>query len=294
MKRTRILVGTDFSAAAESAVDRAVALAARFEAQLRVVHAVPPPGFAERMFPARREWGDEIAVRAATVLKERAARITDERIEVSTGLVTGWASAAISRAAGEFGADMIVVGARGESPGSPRSAGLGGTAYKLLRRARRPLLLVRRPGMALPHRVLAALDLGGSAEHVAAWAQKIAADADGSGLVALHVFEVPYAERLDAYGVSRKALDVYAGGELAERQTALRELLERVGVEARGGALVMRGNAVKTISAQLRKLEIDTLVIGKHTRRKRDAAAPYGSVCRRLAHFAPVDVLVVP
>lgn len=81
---------------------------------------------------------------------------------------------------------------------------------------------------------------------------------------------------------------------MSNDRTRCARFLRRLSIGERVTALVLRGGAIRTISAQLRKLKIDTLVIGKHTRRKRDAAAPYGSVCHYLANVSPVDVLVVP
>jgi nucleotide-binding universal stress UspA family protein len=145
----------------------------------------------------------------------------------------------------------------------------------------------------VPKRVLAALDLAPAAATVVRWGHSIA---PAGGLTALHVFEAPFAGRLRGYGVSRKALDVYASDQREEREAALNALLADAGIGSRSRvtALVLRGEALKSLSAQIRKLDIDTLAIGKHTRHKRDAAAPYGSVCHYLAYFAPVDVLVVP
>jgi nucleotide-binding universal stress UspA family protein len=74
----------------------------------------------------------------------------------------------------------------------------------------------------------------------------------------------------------------------------MRTILAGADIDNRVNCLVLRGEARRVISAQLRKLNIATLVMGKHTRRKGSATAPDGSVCRYLTYFAPVDVLVVP
>lgn len=218
MAPRKILVATDFTPASDLAVQRAAALAARFKSELRIVHAIPPLGLWEGMLPSRQQWNDEISARAAPSLKDRASRITAKSMAVSTGLLIGRASTAIARAAAEYEPDLVVIGARGTGR-LPMKSGLGGTASKLLRTARRPLLLVRRPDVGLPQRVLAALDLADSSESVALWADRIVG---GREFTVIHVFEAPYADRLRAYGVSHKAIDVYAGDRYVERQDAMR------------------------------------------------------------------------
>lgn len=292
MTPKRILVAADFSPAADLAVRRAVALARRYKAELRLVHAVPPLRSLEGLFPSRRKWKEEVSARAAAALKAQAKRlVTDKRIDVSTGLLSGRASAAIAGAVADFQPDLLVMGARGEGRLPSTKSGLGGTATKLIRSTEVPLLLVRRPEIDLPRKVLVALDLTPASASVARWANSIAA---GGELTAVHVFEAPFAERLRVYGVSRKTIDVYAADQSADLEQAMRTILAGADIDNRVNCLVLRGEARRVISAQLRKLNIATLVMGKHTRRKGSATAPDGSVCRYLAYFAPVDVLVVP
>ena len=169
------------------------------------------------------------------------------------------------------------------------STGLGHTASKLIGTTKTPLLLVRHESAAR-NNVLAALDLTPASVRVARWARSLAKGQANY----LHVFEAPFANRLRGYGVSRKTLDVYATEQLTERDRALRRVLLEAGVSQRTPRMVLRGEAAKAIDAQVRKLKIDTLVVGKHSRRKRDVASPYGSVCHHVAYFAPSDVLVVP
>lgn len=292
MKLKKILVATDFSPAADVAVRRAAAFAQRYKAHLQLIHVVPPQRWLEGLFASRQHWSAEVSARAAATLKAQADEaVADRRIEVSTALVAGKASAAIMDAAKQFAPDLLIVGARGEREVPDASAGLGHTASKLVSSTQTPLLLVRRDDIELPAKILAALDLTPTSKRVAQWADIVAAKGE---LTVIHAFEAPFANRLRRYGVSRKAIDVYAADQQAEREGAVRELLVQAGVSNRTSRLVLRGEAVKLIGAQLRKLKADTLVIGKHSRRKRDDAAPYGSVCHYLSHFAAVDVLVVP
>ncbi len=292
MKPGRILVGTDFSPASELAVQRAAALAAKFGAELRLIHAAPPRRWLPGIPGSRSAWTQQVRAQASAMLKAQAGRLSAEQgIEISTGLMEDRASLAIASAVAQFEPELVVAGARGESMLKGPQPGLGQTASRLLVTLQAPLLLVRRADIETPRRVLAALDLTAASRRVAQWAVAMAGK---GGCTALHVFEAPFADRLRSYGVSRKAIDVYAGNQQQEGEQALQALLNAAGVERRAARLVVRGEAIRVIAAHLKKLKADTLVLGKHTRRKRDAAQPHGSVCNHFAQFASTDVLVVP
>jgi universal stress protein E len=291
MNPKRILVATDFSPAAELAVERAATLAKMFQAELRLLHIVPPQRWFAGLFASRKEWSAQVRGSAAAALKERASRVADEvRIEVSTALLSGSASSVIVGAAADYRPDLLAIGVFGAGHPANNSTGLGHTASKLIGTTKTPLLLVRHASPAAPKNVLAALDLTPASVRVARWARFITKGQANY----LHVFEAPFTQRLQGYGVSRKTLDVYATEQLAERDGALRRVLLEAGLSQRTPRLVLRGEAAKIIGAQVRKLKIDTLVVGKHSRRKRDATSPYGSVCHHVAYFSPSDVLVVP
>lgn len=289
----KILVATDFSSPAAAAVQRAAALAQHYKAELRLVHAMPSRRWLEGLLPSRQHWAQQVSARASAALKAEAGQVAAIRkIEVSTALTRGRASVAVATAAEQFKPDLIVIGAIGEHLSKDGPTGLGNTARKLLGAIDVPLLLVRRGDIELPVRVLAALDLTPAAAAVMRWAGRITVK--NSDLTALHVFETPFAGRLRSYGVSRETIDVYARDHQLECEQKLRSVLTAAGAGRHVNKLVLRGEAIRLITGQLRKLKIDTLVIGRHSRRKRDDTAPYGSVCQHLARFAPVDVLIVP
>ena len=111
----KILVATDFSSAGGRAVQVAARLARQARAALRVVQVAP----------SRRRlaqfWRVDVATAITAHRRAHAAlrRVADSidpssRIEVSTGLVSGAASVQIARAARDYGADLLVIGAIGE------------------------------------------------------------------------------------------------------------------------------------------------------------------------------------
>jgi nucleotide-binding universal stress UspA family protein len=119
-----VIVGTDFSAPAAAAVEKARLLARRLDEEVEIVHVsqcVDP----ERWEPgaAEREWLDAIGEPA-------------ERVTIRRG--TPWVE--LVRIAEERQASMIVVGSHGRSGFQP--VALGATVARLALLSSRPTLLV--------------------------------------------------------------------------------------------------------------------------------------------------------
>lgn len=289
----KILVGTDFSVAARGAVQVAAAWARREQAALNIVHVVPP----RRLLAGLWHRGASSMVDAAhrharEALKKLADEIDPSRqLEISTGLAVGAASAALRRMVQTYRPDVLVIGAHGEHEGAGEPS-LGGTALKLLAAGPAPLLLVRTGAGAAPATVVAAVDLSPLSGEVLAWADRCVA---GGGRVhAVHVWETPFAARLESYGLSPEAIDVYAGEEQRRRELELTSLVTTSSGEHATARLVVRGEPTARLLEQLRTLAPGLVVLGRHDPRRRRAAGSYGSVCRNLAFFAPTDVLIVP
>ena len=125
-------------------MDVAAEWAREAAAQLRIVHVTPPKGRLSVAWHLKAAVADTIQHHAANALK-RTAEIADPQrmLELSTGVLSGPAARSIVRAAREYRADVLVVGARGEhdEDGAPT---IGGTSAKLLDAAEIPLLLVRQ------------------------------------------------------------------------------------------------------------------------------------------------------
>jgi len=292
MKIKRILVATDFSTAGTHAVQEAAAWASRTGAALRVVHVVPPARWLKG--PWGRETSDLAVLRsnAADVLRRAADAISASvRTELSTALLSGHASREIIRAARDFKCDLLIVGAVGERARSSRRPALGGTAAKLVASTTVPLLIVRTRPKREPVRVLAAVDLTPVSQRVLNWA---AAAAAGGKLGVLHVYEVPFAARLETYRVSATAIDVYAKDEQDRRESRLEDLLafhEKLGPVP----LVVRGDPIMQLFSHIEQFGATLVVLGQHSQRKpRDSRAIFGSVCRYATTFARINTLVVP
>lgn len=141
----RILVPVDFSETARAAMETAVDLAAKFDAEVLLVHAYPIPGYT---FP------DGSAVASSRMLQEladEAARHLDEWRElalkagaarVSTDTAVGDPAGEIVRLAAEKKADLVVMGTHGRT--GIEHALMGSIAERVVRRAKCPVLTVRK------------------------------------------------------------------------------------------------------------------------------------------------------
>jgi nucleotide-binding universal stress UspA family protein len=287
----RILVATDFSKAGQRAVDVAAEWARETRAQLRIVHVTPPKGWLSGAWNLKASAADAIQHHAANALKQAAERADAARaIELSTGVLSGPAARSIARAARDYRADLLVVGARGERDENGEPV-LGGTSAKLLASAETPLLLVRRTRRDPVAGVVAAVDLAPHSAAVLEWAHFAAA---GRHLHAYHVFDVPFAARLESYGLAATAIDVYSEQARSECDAALAALVTSIGRAGITSRAVERGEPIALIRRYLESVRPSLVVLGKHGRPKGSASArAAGNVCRFIASSVPADVLVV-
>jgi nucleotide-binding universal stress UspA family protein len=287
----RVLVATDFSQAGQRAVDVAAEWAQQARAQLQIVHVAPPQRWLRGLWGLGSSAGDSIESHAAEALKEVAKRVDPQRnIELSTGVLTGTATRSIAREARDYQADLIVVGARGERDAAGER-GLGGTSTKLLAAAHVPLLLVRQSRKDPVLGVVAALDLSPRSRAVLEWADLAAAERH---LYAYHVYHMPFAARLEAYGLAASAVDVYSQRAHAQCEadlTALVASIARPGVTTHA---VERGDPGVLIGRYVESIRPSLVVLGKHVKSSRSRAeSSVGNVCRHIASSVAANVLVV-
>lgn len=286
----RVLVATDFSPAGARALRTAAAIARREDAALQILHVAPPRRWMSSFWKANDSIVERAYSQARAALQCVAAELAGNGpANVSTGLVMGAASRAIARAAAESRADLLVVGARGEHETATHEPGLGGTATALLAATPVPLLLVRSEYGRVARRVLAAVDLSAGSAPIVDWARALAGN---STLHVFHAYEVPFAARLELYGVHRESVDAYAADEQERRERKLAALL--AADEARSETIVERGDAGSLLFRCIARVEANLVVLGKHARRLRRRNTTYGNVCRYISSFTPANVLVVP
>lgn len=288
----RILAAIDFSEPSAEAFRWA---ARRFpEAEITLFHALErgaPPAYVRRALGDQLDLGRERELDVRTNL-ELLAEEAGVPARIAVG--SGWAPAAVERAASEVDAGLVVVGAHTrriwpwDEPGA--------TASSIVDQASRPVLVWRpRPRQADPEdrTVLAALDLRERSEGVGPAAAEVSAYFEAR-MVLIHVLPRTLQAYLRAVSTTRKAEETLKQvGDAARRELveqvppALREELEIQPV-------VVRGRPVTQILAAAENEAANLIVMGQRHAPSRTGRALMGSVTGSVLRGANCSVLVLP
>ncbi|MDP2810576.1 MAG: universal stress protein [Rhodocyclaceae bacterium] len=280
-----IVVATDFSAAAKRAMRRAALIARQHGAELHLLHVTAPlalyPG--QELGPADGTVGD------ATIHEQfdAVARWLREHygIRVRVAQRIGRAHTQIADYAATVRADLVAVGARGES--SMLRLLLGSAASRLLRVRQGPVLIVRGEPVEPYEQVLAAVDFFPHARAVVEWAGKLARD---GRLRLLHVLEP-----LDERGLRAKGPDDAA---IRQRRDESRAIAENLMADLRSGLQGEVEICIETGYPPARILEYagdwrpGLIVVGRQGRGGLEEFL-LGSVSKGVAQAAYCDVLLV-
>ena len=290
----RILAATDLSAPARHAVARAFRLAASSGGELHVLHAME----LEVLDTSLREMlGDNVsAVKAALVddarehLRQLAGDPANhEGIAAHTRVDAGNPLSVIATEADALDADLVVLGARGES--FLRHTLLGSTAARLLRKsAKHPVLVVKQPPHEAYRSVLVAVDFSPVSLTAIRLARQWAPDAD---LTILHAFELPYEGKLAFAGVEEQIIHRYIASGSETRRKRLHDMAVLAGlVPANYSARVSHGDPSQQIVAMEQEVDADLIVVGKHGTHIVEEML-LGSVTKHVLAESQCDVLVI-
>lgn len=265
----RILLATDGSAQSQAAVDATIELARFTGTMVRVAHIC-----------TAEDRGEAEALLAGTVERLAAAGVMADQ-EVFKG-DAGHVAAAISTVAGEFNADLVVLGSRGLSDWG--SLFKHSVSHQVLAAVDCPVLVVRtRPAgdIASTRRILVAV-AGGDDIAPAVRATTAVARSRRCTVMAVHVAQAI---------VSPPGLAYFENDEEIQRTIArtLQELRD-AGVAAEG-MVAPTGPVVATIARVAEEWNADLIVTGSS--RMGDAASLLlGSVSHGLLHESAVPVLI--
>jgi len=295
MPLRRILVATDFSAAARLALWRAGQLARQNDAYLHVVHARPDWNqFAPTSAVAPEHY------RVVTEECENALRDDLAYVEKTFGLHArgetrvGRASPVLRSAITQIEPHLVVVGARGERDDPAMIPLLGGTALKLIAYADRPVLLVRTSGTGEYKTAVTAVERpSASARELVRWACTLIGEGDCH---IVHAFDAPYAARMRRHGVSEDAVRACSETVRAQAKQFIEEMLDLEGCGGRRlHAHLVCGEPVSAVLTEVGRCAPELIVVGKHGHPPREhLVRSLGSVALRIAYHATVDVLMVP
>jgi nucleotide-binding universal stress UspA family protein len=187
----RIVVGVDFSDASRRALDHAIPLCVKLDAELLLLHSWNPTGWVSEpeMAEGGEDWLDAAQESARARLEEWGERARQAGARVETRLEPGAASRSITRVAGEQRPILAVLGRRGHA----RLAHvlLGSVSERVVRLASCPVLVVPRETAtpAPPRRLLVGVDFSLASRNALDVAVRLARDLEARrGLVLAHAY----------------------------------------------------------------------------------------------------------
>lgn len=286
-----LLAATDLSAPARHAAQRAALLARETGARLELAHVLEQAALDElrRWFGAEAETLQaRIREQAREALAQLAADI-GAPLGVSAGehLLEGAVLERIAAEADRLDASLLIVGARGA--GFMRHWLLGATAERLLRKTRRPILVVKQPARDAYRSVLVPVDFSTWSQAAMRLAQAVAPRAE---IVLLHTCEAPFESKLRFAGVPEETIRRYRAEARRAALPRLHQAAAEAGLaEADWRAIVVHGDAALCILEQEEEQGADLIVLGKHGAGMTEELL-LGSVTKHVLAHARGDVLV--
>lgn len=167
---------------------------------------------------------------------------------------------------------------------------LGSPVLRLLRQARRPVLLARTPAQKSYQRVLAAVELERNASALIAAARALSR---GPRVQVLHVLDTSHEETLRLADVPERAILAQRERDALRARGVLADLMASAGVLDDAEPVIAFGHAAAAVMQQQLDAGADLLVVGKRPRLAWIDALR-ASVARRVLRAGAADVLVLP
>ena len=287
-----ILVATDFSATADTAVSWAMEVAKLHGARLHVTHGLVLPSHTTDYLPSPPDLSEEIRQAALARLDEVANRAREAGLEVTSGLRIGVPSQSIVAAADDERADLVVIGTRGLS--GVEHLFLGSTAERVVQRSSCPVLTVhpadgeREPAV---RSILVPTDFSKDAEPaIHAALDLLHKQPEETKLVLLHVYHLPF--EYTAYGTVPTSWDYFKDVEGAAKDQ-LKELAENFAEEGlQVETRAAEGYPPEMIVDVATEAGCDLIAMGTHGRTGL-AHLLLGSTAERVVQHAACPVLTV-
>ena len=278
-----VLVATDFSGAATSAVERAARLPISPGSTLTVLHVLAPGSRPEDRADAERSLGH-----AASVAADTATRAGRKAVDVFPRLVEGTPFVEIVRTARHGRNELIVVGRHGER--TFRELLLGSTAERVIRKGDTSILVVAsRPGTPY-ERPLVAVDCSDTSRRAVELAWRLA-DPKVQALEVVHAYHALPEHMFRDVGFSTEVALEYQREAKKQAQAAVEEFLAGVEETPPARSVLRDGDARQVILDLAVQHDADLLALGTHGRSGL-AHALLGSVAEAVIRAASCDVLV--
>lgn len=287
-----IVVATDLSQTADTAVEQAAALARRCGASLWMLHVFNDGLWAsvKGIYDFERWSADEPVLSARNRLSQQVREIADRYgISVTGETRTGRAATEIARFMDECGADLVVVGKHGENSGDTF---IGGTALKVLKRSKVPVLLTHSNTGSDYSKVLIATDFSACAFKAARYAFGLFPK---SSHYVLHTHYLAFEGFMRLSGATDGAVEDYDDNEQQKAEEKLAELRATLAVDESLQVewICVRGYPGREVIKQSEKLGVDLIVIGKRGFVTLEDHL-LGSVTQNVLYRTNKNVLLVP
>lgn len=275
----KILFPTDFGASAEHAIGTVVKLASTFNSQLILLHVIP--GFAEDL-PVPMEQAREASARHLDRLK---SRLEKQGVVVGAEIVTnGSLFDQIAHFAYEQDVNVIVIGSGGTA-GDEHGHRTGTTVERVIRKATRPVWVVREAVTAL-EKILCPVDFSPASERALKNAIHLSR-AFGAELFVLNV--VKHLAGFALYGLTERERE----HALGQQEETFQEFLKDFDLHSVNWSKSIReGKPHREIIACAKEWPADLLVMGSVGRTGLSKIL-LGSVAARVLKEMPCSVVTV-
>lgn len=287
MKIERLLAATDLSAPANHAAERAAMIAKESGAALGLLHVVSF-GPLEKLRKLMQDTSAAIQQRIIEVAHSRLVTQADtlaKRYGVSANVRA--VSGALLSELQDASADMVVCGARGES--FMRHMLLGSTAERMLRRTRRPMLVVKQAAHEPYKTVLIPVDFSSSSLRAIELARAVAPQAE---IILLHAYEIPFEGQLRYASVEESTLNEYLLIARRDATASMEALCTQAGLALDQARYVLvHGDPSSSVIEQEQVQSADLIVMGKHGESLVEELL-LGSVTKHVLAESQCDVLI--
>ncbi|MBK8205763.1 MAG: universal stress protein [Planctomycetes bacterium] len=291
-KFNRVVIPTDFSDTAQTAVNLGAEIAAYYKSTIDLVNAVDATVYAYAGYPFA-SLSKELLTSAEDALRRAKLPASTAALKVNRYVLSGSPATEVVEHAKRHSADLIVVGTHGH--GAVARFLLGSVADRVLHHATCPVIVTKKPQGTVKHpkkkvkpfsRILFPTDFSKTAGKALARAVALTEDMDAE-LFVLHVVDdslvTTHVE--DERTIILKELRRHALDEMKKQLPA--ELLQNF--ETIGA--VKRGEPGKQICAFAEANHCDLIVMGSHGRTGVERAL-MGSVADKVVRRAKCSVLI--
>lgn len=295
MKLRSVVVATDFSPIADSALGLGLAVAHASGARLTICHAVPIEMAIYAGVPVGLRGELEATIRAKQERDRRRAgrlveRAEQEGVEAKAVIEEGDPANVVLNVAKKAKADLIVTGSHGR--GGASHLLLGSVAEKVVRSAPCPVLVVKKGKLRAKGPVLVAIDDSPMARAVAKAAAGVAKNL-GVKLVAIHAVRETHIYE-DVYGpaIGRQVYREIADLGMKRAKQKVAGILRKAGAKVAGKDLQVREGRPQDVVVDVAgRVRPCLIVVGTHGRHGLKRIV-LGSVAESIVRQSAAPVLV--